>query len=129
MTTSLKITHRLMYFVIIGASSALIHLLTVLCLVTFLQLRPLIANIFAFLLAFNVSYIGHKYLTFSKLDDEKRLSLPHFFLVASSAGVINEFLYFLILHYSTLNYVIALILVLGTVSIYSFLVSKFWACR
>lgn len=118
-----------MYFVIIGASSALIHLLTVLCLVTFLQLRPLIANIFAFLLAFNVSYIGHKYLTFSKLDDEKRLSLPHFFLVASSAGVINEFLYFLILHYSTLNYVVALILVLGTVSIYSFLVSKFWACR
>jgi putative flippase GtrA len=129
MTDSLKLTHRLIYYGVIGASSAAVHILTVLCLVTYLQLQPLIANIFAFLLAFNVSFLGHKYFTFSKLHDQKKLSLPHFFLVASSGGILNELLYFILLHYTTLNYLIALILVLGIVSIYSFVLSRFWACR
>jgi putative flippase GtrA len=129
MTAHLKLSHRLIYFLVIGASAALVHILTVLCLVTYLQLRPLVANIFAFLLAFNISYLGHKFLTFSRLADEKQLSLPHFFLVASSAGIINESLYFLLLHFTNFNYLVALILVLGMVSVYSYLLSRFWACR
>ncbi len=129
MTSIPKLSHRLIYFALIGASAALIHIATVLGLVTYLQVSPLIANIFAFLLAFNVSFLGHRYLTFSNLHDEKELSLPHFFLVASSAGILNELLYFLLLEYTILNYLIALILVLGTVSIYSYLLSRFWACR
>jgi len=120
MTMSLKLTHRLIYFAVIGAGAALVHILTVLGLVTFMQLQPLTANIFAFFLAFNVSYFGHRALTFSKLDNKKQLSLPHFFLVASSAGILNEFLYFLLLNNTSLNYLIALFLVLVFISIYSF---------
>ncbi len=129
MTSIPRLSQRLIYFAVIGASAALIHIVTVLGLVTYSQVNPLIANIFAFLLAFNVSFLGHRYLTFSNLHDEKELSLPHFFLVASSAGILNELLYFLLLEYTILNYLIALILVLGTVSIYSYLLSRFWACR
>lgn len=124
-----KISNQLFFFISIGASSALVHIVTVLNLVTQLALSPLLANIIAFLIAFNVSYIGHKYLTFSELDNHKQLSLPHFFLVASSGGIINEGLYYLILHYTHINYLIALVLVLATVAIYSFILSRFWACR
>jgi len=129
MTASLKLPYRLIYFGVTGVSAAAVHILTVLGLVTYLQVRPLIANIFAFLLAFNVSFLGHRYLTFAKLHNQKQLSLPHFFLVASSAGIINELLYFLLLDYTPLSYLFALIIVLGLVSVYSFMLSRFWACR
>jgi putative flippase GtrA len=129
MITLPKATQQVLFFSTIGASAALAHILIVLGLVSNLNTPPLIANVIAFFIAFNISYFGHKYLTFSGLKDEKQLSLPHFFLVASSAGIINEFLYFILLKYTPLNYLIALILVLGLVAVYSFLLSRFWACR
>ena len=129
MTTSLKLPHRLIYFGVTGISAAAVHILTVLALVTYMESKPLIANVFAFLLAFNVSFFGHRYFTFAKLHNQKQLSLPHFFLVASSAGIINELLYFLLLDYTPLNYLMSLIIVLGLVSVYSFILSRFWACR
>lgn len=129
MTTSLKLKHRLIYYAAIGCTSALVHLLMVFLLVQYVYFPALVANVFAFFTAFNVSFFGHKYLTFSQLHDKKILSLPHFFLVAVSAGMINESLYFLVLYFSHLNYLIALILVLGLVSIYSFFLARYWACR
>jgi len=129
MTAQLKLGQRLIYFAGIGGAAALIHLFTVFNLVNFMQVQALTANVFAFLIAFNVSFLGHKHLTFSQLHDEKILSLPHFFGVAASAGIINEILYFLLLRYTSLNYLFALFLVLGFVSVYSFIISRFWACR
>ena len=126
---SLSLHHRLAFYAGIGGTSALVHVLTVLELVSYFGVAPLLANILAFLLAFNVSFIGHKYLTFSQLQDEKQLSLPHFFIVASSAGILNEFIYFLLLNYTHVNYLSALICVLGIVSVYSFFLSRSWACR
>ena len=93
MITRPKATQQVLFFSSIGASAALAHILIVLNLVAHFDVAPLIANIIAFFIAFNISYFGHKYLTFAQLKDEKQLSLPHFFLVASSAGIINELLY------------------------------------
>ncbi|MGC1182969.1 GtrA family protein [Legionella sp.] len=128
-TTSLKLKHRLIYYAGIGCCAALVHLTIVFLLVNYAHFPALVANIFAFFTAFNVSFFGHKYLTFSQLHDKKILSLPHFFLVAISAGAINEALYFLVLRLTHLNYMLALILVLSIVSIYSFFLSRYWACR
>ncbi|MFI4918766.1 MAG: GtrA family protein [Legionellales bacterium] len=129
MTASLKLTHRLFYFVGVGGTAALVHVSIVLILVSGLGMQPLIANILAFLVSFNISFVGHKHLTFSQMHAQKKLKLPHFFVVCASAGVINESLYFLLLRYSKLNYIVALILVMGIVSTYSFIVSRLWACR
>ncbi|KTD14549.1 GtrA-like protein [Legionella gratiana] len=129
MTTPLSLGQRLIYFLGVGGTAAIVHLFTVFILVNFLYVPALIANVFAFLIAFNVSFLGHKYLTFAHLHDEKRLSLPHFFLIASSAGIINELLFFLLLEYTRLNYLFALIVTLGFVSVYNFIVSRSWACR
>lgn len=128
-TATLKLPHRLFYYGSIGGTSALVHLTIVFLLVTYLAMPALVANIFAFLTAFNISFFGHKYLTFSRLQDQKVLSLPHFFLVAASAGTLNELLYFLVLRFTPLNYMASLIMVLGLISIYSFLLSRYWACR
>lgn len=124
-----KQTQQLVLFSGIGVSAAAVHVLVVLTLVTYLDLEPLIANVFAFLLAFNISYLGHRYLTFAALDQQKKLSLPHFFIVASSAGLINELLYFLLLHYTSINYLLALTTVLGLAAVYSYTLSRCWACR
>lgn len=124
-----KATQQLVFFSGIGGTAALAHILIVLNCVQYLNIAPLIANIIAFSIAFNISYLGHKYLTFSQLSNEKQLSLPHFFLVASSAGIINELLYFIFLNYTSINYLTALVLDLGLVAIYSFLLSRYWACR
>lgn len=128
-SASARLSQRLVFFTGIGGFAALVHILVVMNLVTYVNLHPLIANVFAFLIAFNVSYLGHKYLTFANIGEQKQLSLPHFFLVASSAGLINEGLYYLLLSYTQINYLIALILVLGLVAVYSYILSHFWACR
>ncbi len=129
MTTPLKLRHRLFYFLGIGSTAAFVHLTTVFVLVTLINIPALVANIFGFLIAFNVSFVGHKHLTFSQMHDKKILRLSHFFIVAASAGILNETLYFLMLRYTSLNYLVSLFMVLGFVSIYSFTLSKFWACR
>lgn len=128
-TTLFSLKHRLIYYAVIGGTAALVHLSIVFLLVNYANFHALFANIFAFLTAFNVSYFGHKHLTFSKLEDQKTLRLPHFFTVAISACAINEALYFLVLHFTHLNYMLALLLVLTCVSIYSFILSRYWACR
>lgn len=128
-TASLNLSHRLIYYVGIGGIAALVHLTIVYLLVSYVHFPALLANIFAFFTAFNVSYFGHKYLTFSRLQDQKTLQLAHFFMVASSAGAVNEGLYFLVLRFTALNYLLALFLVLILVSVYSFILARYWACR
>ena len=124
-----KTTQQLVFFSGIGGSAAATHILVVLNCVNYFNIEPLIANVIAFFIAFNISYLGHKYVTFAQLSNQKQLSLPHFFLVASSAGVINEILYFVLLNYTSIHYLFALILDLALVAVYSFLLSRFWACR
>lgn len=121
----MNINRRLTYFLIIGACAALTHL----SVVAYLDMHPLLANLIAFVIAFNISFLGHKYLTFSSLQDEKQLRLPQFFMVATSALVLNELLYLILLRYTQLHYLVALFLVLAMVSVYTFIVSRFWACR
>lgn len=129
MTLKIKLPRHLIYFSGIGVSAAIVHIVVVLYLVTYAQLQPLIANVIAFLTAFNVSYLGHKYLSFSQLNNQKQLSLPHYFLVASTAGLLNELLYYILLNYTSLNYLSSLILVLGSIAVYTYTASRFWACR
>ncbi len=109
--------------------AALTHILVVTVLVNANLSQPLIANIFAFLIAFSISFLGHRRFTFSQLKDQKQLSLPHFFLVATFGGIINEVLYYLFLRYTHLNYIVSLILVLGLVAVYNYVLSRYWACR
>lgn len=128
MIATVKTKQRILYFTGIGITSTLVHLTVVVGLVT-CGLAPLIANIIAFLIAFNISFFGHRRLTFAQLQDNKQLQPLPFLLVAITAGILNEYMYYLLLHYTHLNYLVALILVVSLVAVFTFTASKLWACR
>lgn len=94
-----------------------------------LGLPPLAANVFAFLVAFQVSYWGHRQWTFTARDLRHRKTLPRFILVSASSFALNEALYFLLLRYTALDYRTALFIVLAVVSILTYLLSRQWAFK
>jgi len=129
MTLQVKAAQRIIFFTGIGVSSTLVHLSVVALLVSLGHFHPLTANIIAFFTAFNVSFFGHRRFTFAKLEGDKQLQLPHFLLVAMTSGILNEYLYYLFLRYTQLNYMVALCLVVSLVAVFTFTASRFWACR
>lgn len=118
---------QVLRFIVVGSAAAAVHLLVVLVLVQGLQWLPLLANIAAFIVAFQVSYCGHHFWTFAHDERAHQQSLPRFLLVAISSFCLNEFLYFLLLHYAPFPYWFSLCVVLVAVAVITFLLSKFWA--
>jgi putative flippase GtrA len=121
------ILSQLMRFAIVGISSSIVHFTTVICLVAPGWLPPLRANIIAFLIAFCVSFFGHRYWTFENTTRGFGDSLPRFFSVAVLSFALNESFYWYLLHRLQMYYPVALIIVLTSVSALTFFLSKFWA--
>jgi putative flippase GtrA len=117
---------ELIWFAVIGISALLVHFLLVLLLVP-QGLQPLLANVLAYLLAFQVSYWGHRLKTFEAAHLPHSQTLPRFFAVASLSFLLNEGLYYLLLRFTPLDYRIALLLVLFCVAVVTFVLSRLWA--
>ncbi len=98
-------------------------------LVSFLFIPAIIANIFAFLSAYPVSYYGHNFFTFSEHKHQVKDSIKKFFLVALLGFCLNEGGYFILLTYTKLHYLEALIIILLLVPISTFVLAKFWAFK
>lgn len=113
----------------VGLSALILHWCTVLILVSFWEQRPLVANAFAFLLAFQLSYWGHRHWTFQGSSLSHKKSLFRFLLVAIFGFILNQTLFSALLSFSNLPYPIALLIVLIIVSFSTFIFSKFWAFR
>ena len=118
---------QLVKFGCIGTVAAAVHMGVVALLVPF-GLHPLLANIFGFCTAFNVSYFGHRYWTFGNTTRLGHItSMTRFWWVAVSSFAINESLFFVLLTYTSLYYLVALFVVLIVVVPITFLLSKTWA--
>ena len=77
-TSSLKSSSKqALWFLIVGACAALVHFLMLVSIVNVTGTRPALANIFAFLVAFIVSFIGHFYLTFRHSISDTIVSNPN----------------------------------------------------
>lgn len=120
---------QLIRFGVVGCGAALVNILIVIWLVERFNINPLTANIFAFLSAFNVSYIGHRYWSFpeTKTNLEHLASIFRFLFVATISFALNEGLFYIFLSIFHWHYVAALLLVLITVPLFTFVCSKFWA--
>lgn len=118
---------QILKFGVIGSLAAAVHMGVVALLVNF-SLHPLFANIFGFMVAFNVSYLGHRFWTFG---NNSRLShaasAVRFWGIAVTSFAINEGLFFLFLSFTPLPYLLALFLVLLMVTPITFLLSRSWA--
>jgi putative flippase GtrA len=118
----------LLWFGLVGASAAAVHISVVWLLVSQWQLAALVANVLGFLLAFAVSFVGHQRLSFAAQQASVRQALPRFALVALLGFAVNEMLYALLLA-AGLEYRFALLLVLLAVAVMTWLLSRFWAFR
>lgn len=117
-------------FSIIGSLAMLVHWLTVAILLNYGGVQPLLANCFGFITAFQISYIGHSFWTFTSHSIiPHSQTLRRFFLVALTSFLINEVMYSVLIYYTTLDYLTALAIVLVAVSLLTFFTSSKWAFR
>jgi putative flippase GtrA len=114
-------------FGIVGIAASLTHFISVYLIVSGLGIRPIIANIFAFMIAFGVSYTGHSLWTFRHKKHEHNKTIARFLGVALFSFALNEGGYYLLLEFSQLDYLISLLIVLIIVPIVTFILSKYWA--
>ncbi|MEI7910745.1 MAG: GtrA family protein [Verrucomicrobiota bacterium] len=115
---------QLVRFGCVGAVAAAVHLGVVWLLVVLLDMAPLLANVAGFGLAFQVTYFGHSQWTFNTIKrsgDYRRM-----LMVSVSAFALNEALYAVLLQTTTLDYRIALGLVLVAVAGLTFVGSRVW---
>jgi putative flippase GtrA len=113
-------------FGIVGVLAMATHYVLVILLVNF-SITPLIANVFAFIGAFQVSYWGHSSWSFSDLSASRRDSFRRFVIISVSGFLLNELLFFLFLKFTNIPYQISLLIVLPFVAGLTFLFSRHWA--
>ncbi|MCP5538282.1 MAG: GtrA family protein [Akkermansiaceae bacterium] len=123
MTQLLKQASR---FGIVGIIAMIAHFALVVVFVN-LSIPPLIANVIAFLGAFQISYWGHVSWSFAEASSPRGSSLRRFFMVATSSFLLNEILFAILLEFTSLTYQTALILVLTFVAGLTFFLSRHWA--
>lgn len=116
-------------FVLVGGAAAATHLAVAVSLVALAGMAPLAANVFAFLVAFSVSYNGHALLTFASARAKGPAVMARYFAVASMSFAANELLYFVALHALDWHYAWSLVGVLVLVATGTFLLSKSWAFK
>ena len=75
-------------FILVGGAATLAHAVMLLIFVELGGLNPTLANLFAFICAFFVSYLGHKRFTF-RSDASHASALPGFLLAALAGLVVN----------------------------------------
>jgi len=89
--------------------------------------QPLTANVIGWLVAFNVSYSGHYFLTFRALQSGLKSSLPRFFVLSGMGFLVNETAYAILLRETSMPYEWLLGMILIGVAVLTFIFSRFWA--
>ena len=119
------INKQTLHFLIIGALASLSNFILVFIFVHLELAEPLVANLFAYLISFNVSYLGHRYLTFSETTQSHKKAASQFFINCLIGLVLNEAIYYVLLHVVHIQYLVALFITMFLVAIYTFFVSKY----
>jgi putative flippase GtrA len=121
----LPLLHQLCRFGVVGLTAAALHFSVVVALVQTLGFEPLVANIFAFIVSFQMSYWGHRCITFSGTAALHREAYPKLVLVQILNFCANESLFYLFLRLH-MPYPVALLIVLAILPIFTFICSKWW---
>ena len=132
-----------LWFLVVGASAALVHFLVLIGVVNFTTFTPAWANVIAFLVAFVVSFLGHFYLTFQQSSTDNYSALSRFdkrgnmltaltkWFASSTLGFIaNQSLFVLGLRWFGEGYYILIWLVVtGVITVMTFVLGKLWAFK
>ena len=117
---------QLMRFGVIGVLAAVTHY----CIAIYLtdhQVAAGWANLVAFIIAFWVSYFGHRYFSFDAGDVSHQQTLPRFILVAVFGFILNESLLLLMLHFTKISIALGLPFIIVITAIFTFILSRQFA--
>ena len=147
---ALSSSQQALCFLVVGACAALVHFLVLVGIVNATATRPALANIFAFFVAFIVSFVGHFYLTFRhSIPDtitsassqentstsfgakKQTLQILLKWFASSAAGfALNQGLFVLGLNWLGERYYILIWLVItGIITVMTFALGKLWAFK
>ena len=115
------------WFLVVGSSAALTHMAVFALVAPYLW--PELANASGFVVAFFVSFAGHRWLSFQDAGTSLLQSLRRFAVTAIAGFVANELMFMLLLRIFDLPAWLALFFALIFASAQTFLLSRFWAFR
>lgn len=120
------------WFIFVGACAAATHFCSLFFLVQFQAIQPAWANVFAFLIAFIISFFGHFKLTFKTQIQQHNFAHSLFKWFASSilGFIINQSLFMLGLEiFGTTYYIVIWLVITVLVTLCTFVLAKFWAFK
>lgn len=115
------------WFALVGASAATVHLLVF--ELTRHAILAELANLAGFLVAFFVSFMGHRWLSFRGTGTGVQQSLQRFIVTAVAGFMTNEFCFALALHVAGWPEWPSLALGLLLAAGQTFLLARWWAFR
>ena len=122
--------NQIIKFALVGSVVALIHLSILHLMVNSDLLKPLMANAIAFIISFMVSYTGQSLWTFNHKQHNHKSAASRFLVTQLFCSfALNQGLYALLLEFTTLHYLLASVIVLVTVPLATFSLSKYWAFK
>ncbi|RTZ40681.1 GtrA family protein [Candidimonas sp. SYP-B2681] len=124
-----KLIRQVGWFVAVGFAASVTHWLVVVGAVSASGMRPLLANIVGWLVAFCVSFSGHFLLTFRQQRAPLVQAARRFFAVSALGFGVNELAYAWLLHATTLPYDALLALILIGIAGMTFILGRAWAFR
>lgn len=119
---------RLVSFGAVGALAAGVHFLAATVAVEALRIPPQAANVAGYACALAVSWLGQSRLTFAD-GDRSRLAPLRFLATSLAAFGLNAIAYGLLLRWTSLDYRLALLLVIGGVAMLTWLAFRHWVFR
>jgi putative flippase GtrA len=122
--------HYGFWFVLVGASAALTHM-AVFALVLLLvpTLWPEIANVAGFLVAFLVSFVGHRRLSFQDAGTSLMQSFLRFAATAVAGFMTNEAVFILLFRVWAFPAWAALMGGIVLAAVQTFVLSRYWAFK
>lgn len=123
----------LIRFGIVGIIATLVHIFSAWILLDNLKIHnAIIANTFAFLIAFIFSFLGHYFWTFKENESNTNIkkAIAKFFIIAVTGFLINTCSLSILLYFNiVVNEKFSIIIALIFVPIFTYILSKFWGFK
>lgn len=122
--------YQFLKFCLVGGAAALTHYVVLIMLLQHTHIPLAYGNLIAFIVAFWVSYFGHRIITFNAKHILHQQALPRFMLVACFGFIFNE-VFLLTLHhlFKSIDLSILIILTIVITAVFTFVLSKFFAFK
>jgi len=109
----------------VGIIATAVHIMIVWLLLSLTELHPLVANAFAFMTAFVISFVGNYRWTFGSPGKPAK-AMTRFFLISASAFSINTLLLAFLVRAGWFSPTISATFSAAVVPVITFLASRFW---